>query len=536
MAMNHRVAAVLLALLMLAPADVEGQAVTDAPERELPAWMTRWSPLAETGAITRALPTAGIVTPMTILPAPRVGLLWSAGNPAGLAWDIGDPRLDFAATRGNESGALRRPLDGSGISETRVRGSGWRSLGSRGRGIGGARFGQTLFDPGTTSNVNAPYATPQFVVMDSSSSATERTQVQLDGAGGWSLGDWGLGVALGYDTRSTQTVNAGFVRSNRAVLPTGSLGIARRISESLSIGVHSTWHAGNETINLSAVGAAGQVFVWRGYQSVPGATVFDQPFYRRISRDAVQHNASLAGAVANVQWTATAGSVRREDRFTAQRANNPTSDLWNSDGYNAGVSLLRPFQDDRLLLAIDGRFARLNGQATFFNDSVHGLTTEEQQVALNSELRWRSAVDGWIAVAQADVVLADRRVDDAVAARRSQTQGLTNRLALDVERAMGRGWSIAGGAAYTRYSGTGTIPDPAFMGAFYQRVFAPELDIATSPSSATAFSLGARWRARDGSLFWAQARSESLSLRQRLDYVPDGARRGSSILVGVVLP
>ncbi len=128
---------------------------------------------------------------------------------------------------------------------------------------------------------------------------------------------------------------------------------------------------------------------------------------------------------------------------------------------------------------------------------------------------------------------ARRRVSVAVW---TETQGLTNALAGEVERMIARGWSVAAGAAHTRYSGTSAIPDPLFFGRFYQRVFAPVLDITTSPMSATALTLGARWRRSDGSLFWVQARSDNLSARQRLEYVADGGRRGTSVLIGVVLP
>lgn len=529
------VAGLAVACLIVAP-PASAQSATESEGRDVPAWMSRWSPLQDIGSLTRRLPTSGTVTPLVTLPSPRIGMLWTGGNPAALAWEVDTAFTMMRAGAGSEDGALRRPLDAASITESRTDGGGWRRLGTRGAAMGFAAFNRTHADPSGIANISTPYASPRFVLTDTTASARRRTQARLQGAAGWQVGSWGVGGALGYDTRTMPSEDAPFVRTVRAVLPAGTLGIARQLGTQWRVGVHSTWQIGEETTNLTALGASGRVFPLQGYRNVGPQTVQDVPYYQRISRDGRRDAVSASGRVAQWDLVAVAGVQRRNDKVTAQRANDPPSDHWRSTGSDLGVAARTPLAGRKAWLTLDVRHHALRGLGTAFGAEQPAWESTERRLEANADVRWRMMNSRQLWIVGARAMREDFELQDDAAALRSETTGLTYELTLDGRHALTPRVELFGGIAHTRYAGTGTIPDARFYGALFRRVFAPELDIATTGMSTSALNAGIRWNTVSGTSLWFAARTESLKGTQSgRDFFPRGTRSGRSALLGVEL-
>jgi len=67
--------------------------------------------------------------------------------------------------------------------------------------LGSVVLDQERLDLGSQSDETEPYPTSPFVTTDTSTSPVRRTRARLEGVAGWTLGNWGLGIAVGYDTR-----------------------------------------------------------------------------------------------------------------------------------------------------------------------------------------------------------------------------------------------------------------------------------------------------------------------------------------------
>ncbi|WP_461414198.1 DUF6850 family outer membrane beta-barrel protein [Gemmatimonas sp.] len=521
-------------VLHVMASNASAQPATESEGRDVPTWVNRWSPLGEIGSLTRRLPTSGTVTPVVMLPTPRIGMSWTGGNPAALAWDIDSSFAMMRAGVGGEDGALRRPLDAATVQESRADGGGWRRLGTRGAAVGFAAFNRTQADPSSIANISTPYASPRFVLTDTTATARRRTQARLHGAAGWHVGAWGVGVGLGYDTRTMPSEDAPFVRSVRAVLPAGTLGLARQLGARWRLGLHSTWQVGEETTNLTALGASGRVFPLQGYRNVGPQTVQDVPYFQRISRDGRRDALSASGRVAGWDVVAVAGAQRRNDKVATQRANDPPSDRWRSAGNDAGLSARKALAGGKAWLTVDANHKALRGLGTAFGAERPGWESAERRSEASADVRWRMADNRLHVVVGTRAVYETFELQDDIASLRSETTGLTNELGVDGRYAVSPRFDVFGGVAHTRYSGTGTIPDARFYGALYRRVFAPELDIATTGMSATALNAGVRFTTSRGIGVWLAARTEHLQGTQSgRDFFPRGNRSGRSALLGV---
>ena len=533
----RRCAQVVLLALCALPRVIAAQPVMERPDRDLPAWMTRWSPLGEIGSLSRTMPSAGFNTPLLMLPPPKLGLFWSGGNPAGLAWDVSDRRAELIVGSGAEGGTYKRPLDPRELSEVRSSGSGWRKLGETGAAVGSSGIARTYLDPSGESDLFSPYASPRLVVTDTSRTAVRRTHARLDGAAGWRLGDWGIGIALGYDTKTSESDEAAFVRRVRAVRPAASVGVGRQLTEWLTVGVHSTQQAGEEVVLLTPAGALGVVHQLEGYRAVPAVVISSIPHYRRVSRASARNAVSVTGRVGSTQWAAYGADVRRVDHFAGSQVDNPITEDWHSSGREAGVSVQRPLWGGLGLLTAEGRAQQVTGQGTLLGPSGTGLRTDEWRVEGSAELRLVDAFDRWSAVLRVGHSYEDRVVNDSAAAVRSHLRGMSPTFSGEFERPVGRGFVLTGGVAHTRFSGTGTIPDAAGHGPLYQRIFAPELDMMTSDIGVWALQGTVRWRRPDGTIVWLSARTERASSDTRSrDYAPGGNRHSTALTFGVVLP
>src|ERR1019366_6815630 len=212
MALRGRAFAAVLLAVAFRHSTASGQSLGVSPGQDVPSWLQTWSPLTIQGDLPRTLPSASVAMPSLLMPAPKVGLFWSAANPAAIPWDVNDSLVDMTAAHSAQSGTYRRPLDPQGAQLSQLSGTGWQPVGTRGALVGRVIFDRNTNNGGTRSDVNDPYGSTPFVLTDTSTSAVRQSRARLEGAGGWRLGNWGIGTALGYDTQNSATVGAPFAR------------------------------------------------------------------------------------------------------------------------------------------------------------------------------------------------------------------------------------------------------------------------------------------------------------------------------------
>jgi hypothetical protein len=526
----------LSALMAGAPSGAAAQSLGAVPGRDLPEWLTRWSPLNDVGSLPRQLPSPSPVMLRLLYPAEKIGPFWSGGNPGALAFDVEDSRNELSVARAGASGEYRRPLDPAASSVTRFSGMGWQPLGSRGAVAGGALFDHTIRDPSSMSDLNEPYSSSPLVATDTSVSALRTSRARLEGAGGWRLGGWGVGVALGYDTRTTATVAAPFVRRNRAVLPAATIGLVRNFRDGrFQAGLRAGWQGGEETLILATVGQTGQVFQLEGYRDVPGLHIGASPYFRRTSRETIVAGATMGGTVARGHWAAYADGTRLDERQTNQLSDNPPDDKWATTAAIFGGAMQFPFAQERAVLTVEARNSTVNGDATLI-PNITGLTAAERETNASAELRLKTLSNTATALVRASILSEHRLRNDSVADVGTIIDGTTPAIALELGRKLSSRVMLVGGYAVARYAGTGTIPSAASRGPLFRKVFAPELDIATSVLIAQAVSSALRWNVGPETAIWVAGRFERLD-SQSADrpFAPRGERVGGSISLGVVM-
>jgi hypothetical protein len=507
-----------------------------APARELPQWLFAWSPLNDIGTLPRHLPAATQGGGSSLLhPPERVGAFWSGANPAALPWEVHDASSDLYAARAGQSGEYRRPLDHGSARVTRLGGFGWQPLGARGAVVGGVLFDRTVKDPGPISNISDPYSSTPLVLVDTTTPALRVNRARLEGAGGWQFGDWGVGAALGYDTRRTVTVAAPLVRLQRGVLPASSVGVVRDLADGrLQLGVRAGWQGGEETVSLAPVGATGEMWQLIGYAEVP--RIFVGPaVVRRISRRARSIGVGAAGSTASARWHVFAESERRHERESGAQSQDPPQDKWDTDGWTFGAAMQLPFLAERAMLTLSGRMRNVRGAAEL-HPARTGFASDETEASGRAEVRFGTASGAWSSVVRASVLRERRERKDSTADLRSETTGVTPGVAVEVGRRVVQPLTVIAGYALARYAGTGTIPLASAQGPIFQRVFAPELDIATSDILAHAFTGGLRWQTNGGNQLWLSATAEQLRPQSTDRFLaPSGRRNTHTVSMGVTL-
>lgn len=528
-----RASALVMALALSSRATF-AQSVGIASDRDLPPWMERWSALAPQGDLARRPTSASVALPLLIAPTTRVGSFWSAGNPGALPFELRDRFNMLSASRAMQDGAYRRPLDAASSTTTQVSGLAWQPLETRGAVVGRVVAHRSLDDPSSASAVNAPYGSSPFVVTDTTAPAMRRDRVRLDGAGGWRLGEWGIGAALGYEARRSASTDAPFARSNRAVREGANVGLTRRLRDgALVVGARAGWMAGEETISLSELPEQGAVFALEGYREVPRLDV-STSYYRRISRDVRSAGVDVGGALGGIRWVLYGTGARLRDRLTSERVDEPRSDRWSARTLTSGVAIQRGVAHGRAMVTAEGSVASLTGDAVQVLTSRSGPVADERVIDGSVEVRVLPATSWWTGVVRLSVLSEQRERSDSASQARSTVDGLTPGIAVEFGGRVSSRLRLSAGYAQAWYSGSGVIPSPSTRGALYRRVFAPELDMATSSASARAGSVVVQWSPSAGTDVWITGRDERTSSANRnRPFAPSGNRAARSVWLGV---
>jgi hypothetical protein len=516
--------------------DVPGTLNGDA----LPEWLRAWSPLATLGNLPRELPgRTATFSELLILPAPRVGVFWTAGNPAGLPFEVGESRAQFGFGLLDASGECRRPLDAGEVSRRRFSGFGWGELGERGGVIGRVVVERTNLNEGAFANVLQPYVSNPFIVVDTLGHELGRTATALEGAGGWRIGRLGLGLALGYEAAETRTIASPVPRLNRSSGPGVDGGVAYEIRGDgrLRVGLQGRWRRTVEYIQLYRVVEQPRVYQLEGYAE-PEPLDPGMAYVRRLERAAWALDLSVAGRVLGGTMALFARTEdMKESQFSRTDMNDPPSDRWNADGWTAGGAFQRTVYGDRLLLTATARYSRLSGETHRWDLEDVTFVSDENRFDASLEVRIL-AWPGWQAASRLSLVREDRNRRDLLGQVRSEIRSWEPGGSVEVVRWLGNRFALSAGALLAGYSPSGGIPLRSAMGPVFQKYVAPELALHVTGARVTKLRLGGRWQATAGLAFWAQGEYASLTPKKgpvSIPAAPSGNRSGWTLDIGALL-
>ncbi len=499
---------------------------------EQPSWLATWSPVEERADLPRRLPFVGALSGGVLLPSPRVGLFWTAGNPAALHAELSDTLTDFSLTLARESGSLRRPLDPGRDVHRRAGALGWIPLTPRIALIGDVSVDQQTLDPGGYSDVIEPYSTSPFVTLDTSLSGTRLTSARLEGAVGAQVGNWGVGLALGYDALERETINAGLIRRSRRTLPGATLGVTRQLGR-IRLGPYARWRNRAETVYLIERTSQGLVIQLEGLRDVTPLDILSF-YYRRIE----ETTPTVGWSVGTRNWTVFAERSWLRERLTRQEADNPASDTWDADAFSAGGAYQRS-AGSRGLLTVDLRYTTLRGDGDLALDSS-GVIFIARESAVTGSAEFRLLPDSlqW-ALTLGLQVRWEHRVRDALTIPiEAKVTGLTNSVSVELGHYLAPGWFAAATLGLGGYSANSSYPAPSSLGATYQTYLLGEYDLASRPARPWLGAVGLRWSVNPRTSLWFTATGRHVSPTKEgltASYGPTGARSVVDVSVGVRL-
>jgi len=478
--------------------------VAGGSSQNQPSWLVMWGPLETRADLPRRLPFVGGAGDL-LLPPPRVGLFWTAGNPAALQYELRDTLTDFGVHLAHESGSLQRPLDPRASSQRRASAIGWMPLNQRVAVIGTVALDQETFDPGSHADVVEAYPTSPFVTVDTSTSGTRRTGARLAGAVSTRLGSWGLGVALGYDALERETINAGLVRRSRRAVPGATLGLTKQIG-GLRLGPYARWHSSAETVYLIERAGQGLVIQLEGLRDVQPLDILAF-YYRRIEETTPTVGWSLGGG----SWTLYAERSWLRERLTRQEADNPASDKWDADAWSAGGAYQRSV-GARTLFTLDLRYTKLRGDGDLALDSA-GVIFRANESAIVGSAEVRVLPDSTrLALAIGLQVRWEHRLRDALTVPiAAEVTGLTNSVTVQLGRQLSSRLFGTATLGTANYSANSSYPAPSTLGPTYQTYELPEYDLASRPAHPLLGAIGVRWTASERTSLWFTATGQRVS-------------------------
>jgi hypothetical protein len=529
----------LVAIFGLVPATASAQIdVTDEGGR--PSWAGAWSPTTPIADLARQ-PLMNMLSFSSLLlsPAPRVGLLWTAGTPGALASEVADERAEFSVAKDGLSGAYRRPLDPDKTSHVVGSGSGWGRLGERGAGIGRVAVDRAGFSDGVFSNVMQPYATEPYAILDTLGEATSGTAVLLEGAGGWKMGRVGFGVGLGYRSREVRTVASAVPRIHTVAAPGLTAGLNYEVlSGKLRIGVFTRWQQSAEALRIYSVAAASRVYQLSGYYDPVRTDLTATWFSQRFERNAWAYGVALGGETSGVSW---ALFTQREQNAASNfntTYGDEDADRWDADGWTGGAAVQTQLSNDRLLATAHARFTTLSGEARHHDLEGVPFVADESRFSVGGEVRLLPGAS-WEFSAEAGVTREERRRTDGLAEVYTDLLSWRPVAAFEVARWFGRSVALSVAAALAEHNPAGSIPLKAAMSDAYGNWIAPELAVEASEAHGKAGALTLLWQARATTAFWMQARHGTVAPAQgdawSISYRPDGDRTVWRLAMGVVL-
>ena len=524
-----------LALIAAAQCAAAGIADAQGSSPQRVGWQGDPTALAPVAELVREPAPVPQLPLLLTAPAPRAGLFWTLGNPAALPLELNDRYTAFRAAYTDEAGTYRRPLDAASTGTIAVSGSGWRPVGARGALSGGVVVQQTSMDQ-MAAGVSDPYGMSPHLFSDTSGTSLGETAARLDGAGGWRLGGWGLGLALGFDTWTTRTGVARVPRFQRGVRPTATAGLTRTLGP-LVLAAHARWQAEVQTTSLTTRGVTDRVYDIAGYtEPVPVDLGPGQGYYRRIERDAAALGGGAGLTTGTIRWIAFGEVTRLDERQSSQQNNNPPTDNWDATGHVLGLSVEAALAGGRGRLVSGIRWSHVSGEATRADLVAEGILYRATDDAVDGGVDVRLRLGSrWQAGARLSITHDYDARDDILARVGSALRTWSPSFSLETAYDLSDRLALSLGAGAAWRTPIGSIPDPGPTGAGYQEWLAPELSYYATPTLTEALRVAARWRA-GGQEIAVQAQYGHTAARgagYQLPFAPVGSRETWDVGVSV---
>ena len=513
----------------------EASAVTPGAEQP---WLTRWRPLEVLGDLPRTLPGSESPFPALLtLPAPRVGTLWTAGNPAALPFELEDRRSDFSISREQRSGRYRRPLDPPEVTNGTLIGSGWRPLSERAAVIGRLVVERTGLGAGSFSDQLMPYGTSPFAVFDTTGEAQTRTLVRVEGASGWRLGNLAVGLGLGYESQRTLTDQAEVPRTNQTATPGATVGLVwASPSRNFTIGVLGGVQETAQSTRIYSGAAGSRAYTPEGYGPLVAFDLLEGGLARRFERGAKGLTVS-AGGTGRVKWVVYGRrETLTESRFGTLIELNRVVDDWHTRGWTLGGA--GAFSSGSLDIALDTRFTTLDGGGVRGDLDVEHFESTDRRLRLEADGRWTPS-GGWEAGAR--LVLTRNTSDrwDRVSRAGSEISSWSPALGIEFARRLSERVAVSLGSVVSTYAVSSSTPDPGLFGPAWEKWIAPDLGLMATGATGWAAQATLLIGSSDSRMVWLQTqygRGQPDTSAGLYSDTPMGSRDRFDLTVGVVLP
>jgi hypothetical protein len=526
----------MLVLFALVGAGWAAPAVAQAPAAGGDGWWRRWSPLAPVADLVRPPAPVPVFPLLTLTPAPRLGLTWTAGNPGALARDAAVAHTEFRGSVSGESGTYRRPLDAGRTGGVLASASGWRPLGASGGVVGGVTVERASMAGGVPADIGEPYGMTPHLFADSSGTDLGRTLVRLEGAGGWTLGAWGVGLGLGHQSWDTRTGVTQIPRYQRGSRSGATVGVTRDLASGrLRVGAHGRWRSEVQQLSLTTRQAETTAFLFEGYsEPVLTRLAAKQGYVRRVEREGAATAVSAEVEAGGLRWVAFGEASKLDERqFEQLTTNDPPTDHWNTRGHAAGIAAEAGRAEGGTHLLVMLRWMSVSGEATRAGLEEEGVLFEADEGVLDGALDLRiDPGNGWKAGAHVSVGREDRERVDRLARIRSAVRAWRPGFALEAARDVGDRFAVGAGAGLSWYTPSGGIPDPSTLGAGYRDWIGPELAYVATGSRTLSGLVTLRWDPAGSHALTLDARYDHAKVHEgvsSLPLAPEGSRGAWSV-------
>jgi hypothetical protein len=501
-------------------------------------WMRAWAPTVlydDTRFLDQAPRPSALFSP-----SPLVGLFWSGGNPAGLAWEATRyAALDAGAS--GDDGEYRRPLDAGASRVLTASALAWQPIAGSSGVAGTFEYDEVTLDPGTRASNLSPYSTVPFVIMDSTRTGHRLSRMRVEGAGGHRFGDVALGLAVGYDAADGHSFPTRIPRTNRSSTPAATLGAAYQFADGrLRVGAHVGWRRQAETFQVLSAGSPALLMQLNGYSPpIVINLAQNQSYHRRRESESRIGAVSLAGNAGGWSWSLNGSGGTIRERQWSQRVHDPDSDEWRGSTIGAGAAVQARDLHPTLLLTGSLHWKRMDGDARLaISDSLFH-NSEETALSASADGRWRPDASPWSA--RVGLYLGYEQEDRGgihESAIRTLVESRTTILSTEVLRDFGERMTLAAGYSLTRYRARGSAPYPEYYPEAIQPIAGGENAYYATPAGVHAVSLGARLAVTQATSFHLVGYYQALSPLPTgiiREYQLDGSRRAWRVDLSAVL-
>ena len=498
---------------LLAPGAASGQSndpLTPLRDPGRPGWTTAWGPLASLNADQRVLPSAPELPGLLDAPAPRVGLFWSAANPAALAYEVPDSWGEIRLRKGGERGIHRRPLDAADYGTRQFSGLRWQPLGGRSAVAGQVVADETNSHASSLSPFLVRHSPSPFVVTDGMTPPMRHIRVRVEGAYGWRTGPWGFGAGLGLEVSDDRTMTIRTPRLGRTSAPALSFGLLRVLDAGLTLSAHGRWIGAHENSRIAV--PRGTEVVVRELDGLgepqPLRVAGPDIFGRSVGRARLAAGAALSGRAGTWLWVARGERENVGHEHESSRLSADPPNRWEARTWRTGLDVLGRVGPVRTL--VSAVYTTLSGDA-FRRDLVgQGAIFRVRQTALRAlvDLRMPLTDSAWIAAVRLSVRRESRLRHDYLIAAASDLRAWHPGVSVEIARHLSKHTALSLGGGVSGYEPAGFVPAAGVFGAVDPVLVAPELALYAARARAYTASAAIRVRLARGPALVVRGRQE----------------------------